>query len=157
MSNKKFEWKDVNVFIDGAEKLKHIASDDIEFANNFRNHFNVLSINEYDSKYESYDKRKNYIFFEVNSYKNISKKQKDIIFNILNQGRSCRNFIWFNLPKEEIEELFNTVYIWNIMSLYIDKNLKKENLKNLHPQLHKVIKNIFISQLGNDSINEFII
>lgn len=147
----------LNVFIDGAEKLKHIASDDIEFAKNFRNHFNVLSINEYDYKYESYDKRKNYIFFEVNSYKNLNEERKNEIIKILNQGRSCRNFIWFNLPKEEIEELFNTVYIWNIMSLYIDKNLKKENLKNLHPQLHKVIKNIFISQLGNDSINEFII
>ena len=48
-------------------------------------------------------------------------------------------------------------YETSLMSLYIDKNLKKENLKNLHPQLHKVIKNIFISQLGNDSINEFII
>lgn len=147
----------INVFIDHEDKLKHIASDNLDFAKNFKEHFNVLSIEDYNSKYETNHDKKNYIFFEVNNYSNLSNHKKEEIIKILKQGRSYRNFIWFNLPKEDLKELFNTQYIWNITSLYIDKDIKKDKLKNIHPQLQKIIQKVFISQSGTKEINEFLI
>lgn len=143
----------VNVFIDHEDKLKHIASDDKNFEKEFKLFFNVLPFKKYDSKFETYDKEKDYIFFEINSVLTLSDEEKHIINQILQQGRSYRNFIWFNLPQEEVNDLLNSVFGWNIMSLYVDKTIKKEVLKMIHPELQKVVKKVFLST----DVNEFLI
>lgn len=143
----------VNVFIDYEDKLKHIASDDKNFEKEFKLFFNVLSFQKYNSKFETYNKEKDYIFFEINSLLTLSDREKQTINQILQQGRSYRNFIWFNIPKEEIEELLNSLFGLNIMSLYIDKELKKEVLEMIHPELQKIVKKVFITT----DVNEFLI
>lgn len=43
------------------------------------------------------------------------------------------------------------------MSLYADKKMKEDKLSLIHPQLHKVVKKIFISYSNTGDINEFLI
>lgn len=143
----------VNVFIDHEDKLKHIASDDKEFEKEFKSFFNVLPFKEYDSKFETDNKEKDYIFFEINNLSILSDKEKQMVHEILMKGRAYRNFIWFNVPKEDIHYLLNTSLCFNITSLYVDKSIKKELLKMIHPELQKVIKKVFITS----NTNEFII
>lgn len=137
----------LNVFIENEDKLKNLASDDINFGLRFIEYFNVKSIEEYSKEHESYDKNKDYIFFEVKNLLNLTKKEKSKINQILMQGRSQRNFIWFNIKEEEIIELKNSPLYWNIMSCYFDKkNISEDLKKEVHPQLWKVIKKVFINQ-----------